>query len=209
MEARRGVEFKKTNPRQAWRWGRGPTDVPPDYLVQCQWYMALTGYASWDLCVLIGDDDFRRYPLTRDPELEGLLIDEGQRFWTDHILAKKPPPLDASPEANAYVARQYPQATRPVREATPEEAQLVLDYRAVVAQLDPLEAEKARLATALKAAIGPAHGLTAHGHRATWSPVAGRRETDWQALALSLGATPEQIQQFTTTSAPTRRFVCD
>lgn len=85
---------------RASEWGESGSDqVPEAYLVQCATYMALTECPKWDLAVLFGNTEFRIYHLTRDEELEALLLDEASRFWTDHVLARVPP--DPTSEAEA------------------------------------------------------------------------------------------------------------
>lgn len=81
-------------------WGESGSDqVPESYLVQCAVYMALTECPRWDLAVLFGNTEFRIYNLTRDMELEAMILDEAARFWTDHILPCVPP--DPTSEAEA------------------------------------------------------------------------------------------------------------
>ena len=81
-------------------WGESGSDqVPESYLVQCAVYMALTECPRWDLAVLFGNTEFRIYNLTRDMELEAMILDEAARFWTDHVLPCVPP--DPTSEAEA------------------------------------------------------------------------------------------------------------
>ena len=81
-------------------WGDSDTDQCPEaYLLQAASYMALTGCPRWDVAVLFGNQEFRIYHLTRDLELEAMILDEAARFWTDHVLARVPP--DPTSEAEA------------------------------------------------------------------------------------------------------------
>jgi putative phage-type endonuclease len=69
------LECKTANPFATNEWGEVGTDqVPMSYLCQCIWYMAITGINHTDLAVLFGNSDFRIYEITRDLELEDLII---------------------------------------------------------------------------------------------------------------------------------------
>lgn len=86
-------------------WGESGTDqIPESYLVQIAAYQALTGCPRWDLAVIFGNQEFRIYHLTRDLELEALILDEASRFWTDHVLARVPP----SPSSEAEARQRWP-----------------------------------------------------------------------------------------------------
>lgn len=86
-------------------WGESGTDqIPESYLVQIAAYQALTGCPKWDLAVLFGNTEFRIYHLTRDLELEALILDEASRFWTDHVLARNPP----TPSSEAEARQRWP-----------------------------------------------------------------------------------------------------
>ena len=94
--ARKIVEVKTANIRQADRWGEEGTDeIPEEYIAQCAWYLMLTGYSVADVPVLLGGNDFRIYRVERDEELEQFLIDAGARFWTDHIEKQVQPEVAA------------------------------------------------------------------------------------------------------------------
>ena len=86
-------------------WGESGTDqIPESYLVQIAAYQALTGCPHWDLAVLFGNQEFRIYHLTRDLELEAMILDEAARFWTDHVLARNPP----TPSSEAEARQRWP-----------------------------------------------------------------------------------------------------
>ncbi len=60
ITASRILECKTANPFAQSDWGDpGSDQVPLSYLVQCVWYMMLTGIDKTDLAVLFGNADFR------------------------------------------------------------------------------------------------------------------------------------------------------
>jgi putative phage-type endonuclease len=64
VTAKRLLECKTSSAFSKNDWGEPGTDqVPPLYLVQCAWYMAITECESADLAVMIGNSDFRIYTI--------------------------------------------------------------------------------------------------------------------------------------------------
>ena len=81
-------------------WGPDGSDlVPLPYMIQCQWYMGLSGRRRWDLaCFFVGDkDEFRCYHLEADPDFFTQMVAEAVAFWQDHIEPRVPPPVDLIP----------------------------------------------------------------------------------------------------------------
>lgn len=76
------LECKTANGFAAKQWGEAGSDqVPDSYLIQCQWYLGITGASICDLAVLIGGQDFRIYTINRDDELIADLLQQGAAFW--------------------------------------------------------------------------------------------------------------------------------
>lgn len=205
--AEMGVEFKTAGIRSAAQWGEGEDAAPPRYIVQCQWYMAITGYRRWDLAVLIGGQDFRIYPLMEDPQLQSHLLEIGGRFWREHILSQTPPPVDGSPAWGELVARTYRTHSEEMIGETPTAREWAT--RLATARVALREAEeRERLAmTQLKELIGPHAGIQGDGWSVTWKKTKDSTVTDWKALAQTLHPKPELVQQFSTTKEGARRFL--
>lgn len=86
------LECKTANPFAKDEWGESGTDeVPMSYLVQCAWYMLLTGCTQADLAVLFSNADFRIYSIIKDVGLENLLLNKAIEFWHEHVLANVAP----------------------------------------------------------------------------------------------------------------------
>jgi predicted phage-related endonuclease len=95
--ALRPVEAKTANGEQARHWGEQGTDaIPAWYLTQAQFYLGFgreVGAIDDDVCdapALVAGD-FRLYRVRFDAELYAEMMDRVQRFWVDHVLAKRPP----------------------------------------------------------------------------------------------------------------------
>ncbi len=88
-----GLEAKTVGlrARRLWR-----TGYPARVFVQCQWSMAVYGYARWDLGALFEGPpgewtDYRGWTIHRNDDLIKALLATGGRFWTRNVLADRPP----------------------------------------------------------------------------------------------------------------------
>lgn len=66
-------------------------DVPPEYYVQCQHYMAVTGWKVWYLAVLVLNKGFYDFKVERNEEDITALIGSERSFWYDHVVPGVPP----------------------------------------------------------------------------------------------------------------------
>jgi putative phage-type endonuclease len=74
-------------------------DVPPEYYVQCQHYMAVTGWNVWHLAVLVLNQGFHIFRVERNEEDIQALITTEKNFWMNNVLARTPPePLEQDSE---------------------------------------------------------------------------------------------------------------
>jgi putative phage-type endonuclease len=94
---RKGVEIKTTGYLMRNFWGEsGSKDVPESYYLQVAHYMLVLDYEEWDLCVLIGGQDFRTYTFKRDAWFDELIIHKAATFWKENVEKKVPPIIDYS-----------------------------------------------------------------------------------------------------------------
>jgi putative phage-type endonuclease len=166
-------ESKTAGLDRAFEWGDEGDQVPQHYLFQCQYYMMLTGTKQADLAVLIGGNDFRRFELTADEELQALMLDEVRRFWRDHIEKNVPPEIDYTNEAKQYLMQRYPSPTEGIRDATSAEDELVIGIIQTRKELKFLEERKETLQNKLKDSIGLHKGLQSIHGKVSWTHVPG------------------------------------
>ena len=183
-------------------WGEEGTDeVPMQYFLQCQHYLMVTGKPVADVAVLIGSADFRIYTVEANEKLFGVMQTAYAEFWNNHVLTGTPP--EAVSYADA-VAR-YKQSNGQSVEATPE----------IVAALDALadasekvkEAEQIEedLKGKIMSFMGENETLTVDGlTRVSWKTGKAAERFDSKAFK---AAHPDLAAEFTTTSAPSRRFL--
>lgn len=202
------VEFKSANIRQAQHWGDIYTDeVPVEYLVQCQWYMHHARKHVADLVVLLGGDELRTYTLGADAELQGMLVEAAERFWTDYVETRTPPPIDGTESCREWLAARFPKESAPLLAATEEQEAVARRYFAIRDSIAELEREEAELRTRIQAVIGEAEGLRGDDWRITWKAVKGKTRTDFEAICREMKAPEHLIQKHTTVAGGYRRFV--
>jgi predicted phage-related endonuclease len=166
------LQIKTSDAHEAWRWGEGPDDIPPAYLIQEQWEMFVTGLPIADLAVLIGGNRYREYTITADADLQANLLEIAERWWADYgCNPERHPPLDASPAAAEYLKRRFPQALAPMLDADAEAIELAHQLQVADAELKQVHARVELLENRLKEKIGDAEGLTGPDFRLTWRVV--------------------------------------
>ncbi|NCC28918.1 MAG: hypothetical protein EOM22_12450 [Gammaproteobacteria bacterium] len=183
-----GLEAKTAHALAASRgdeWGEDGTDqVPAAYLIQSAAYMALTGCPRWDLACLFGNSDFRIYHLSRDAELEAMLLDEASRWWRDHVVADVPP----DPASEAEARQRWSRHTEgKAIELEGETAELLRRYASLKAQKRHLEREIQAARDALMPALADADQILINGSKvATYRANKPGSRIDWASMAQAL-----------------------
>jgi len=157
--------------------------LPEYYLAQIEWQLDVTGLDHAYCAVLIGGSSFRIYEIEHDPVYAEILVEHGEKFWREHLLADVPPPVSGSDEARAYLRKRYPQVKDKIRMATQREMDMLSDYAALRVHLKEMEGEKDRLEARLCDAIQEAEGIESPLYRMTWKKTKDRTVIDWEALA--------------------------
>lgn len=106
-------------------------EIPDYYYVQCQHYMAVTGYPKAYLAVLVLNKGFYTFEIARnDAEIDALMEAE-RRFWEEHIQTQTPPDADGSDSAR-FVLDQV--------ERSNQDTAMLMDLEGVFEQLQRTEA---------------------------------------------------------------------
>jgi putative phage-type endonuclease len=209
----RGLEVKTADPFMAAHWGEEYTDeIPIYYLTQIATYLAITNFRDWDVAVLFGTSDFRIYRITRDLELENLIIDKCTEFWNRYIIGNEEPPIDASEATSKYLLHKFPKGTKELREADEDEARIISSFFDRKADLKSVTERYDLSVNLVKAAIGDLEGLSSPHGKVTWKKDRDSEKTDWKSLAqnMLMSLPPqlrkEKIQEYTKTKPGARRF---
>lgn len=150
--------------------GVGP--FPDGYALQLQWeHLVMSSHGPIDdemhLAALV-DGDLRIYPVQADRELQAWLLGYVEGWWSRHVVARVPPPMDGSSQAGAWLAKRHPKDTAPVRPATPWEDGRMLALADAEREASRWTGEVETLRNELKQAMGEAGGLESPAGVVTW-----------------------------------------
>ncbi|PUE33086.1 hypothetical protein B9Z35_06080 [Limnohabitans sp. Jir61] len=197
------LECKTASAYSKDEWGPAGTDqVPRAYLLQCIWYMAITGCSTAHIAVLIGNADFRTYQINRDEKLEALVIEQAKRFWYEHVIAGVPP----KPKNVDDVKMLYP-AEKPDHsvEATPDLLASLNQLRQTQEESKLLDAKTETIKTQIMNAMADAEKLTFNGQLlATWKSAKPTNRIDTNVLKKQF---PDIASQCMVTAPAQRRFL--
>jgi putative phage-type endonuclease len=182
-------------------YGEGADEVPEKHLVQVQWQLEVVGLEEATLVALV-NGDYREYPIRRDREVGGMLLEVVGRFWRENVLARVPPPVNGTEAYTAYLKRRHPRDAGPLLPATPELRDLVAMVKEAKARLKAAEEAEATVVNLLRAQLGDAAGVEG---LCTWKSNKDSPKTDWEAVAKALlvhapeGMAARLISESTTT----------
>lgn len=197
---KRVVEIKTA--RTAQGWGEpGSDEVPQEYLLQTQHYMAVTGFVVADVAVLIGGSDFRLYEVPADAELQEMLIDAEAEFWKRIVDGNPPEPVSLAD----IRARFGSYSTAGAVEASPDVVAAVETLKALKEQHKALEASEDTAKAIIMGALGDKDTLVSQGATlVTWKAAKARELFDSKSFK---AAHPALYQEFTKAGEPSRRLL--
>lgn len=181
--ADRLLEVKFVGWRLCAAWSREEDGVPDYVRAQVAWQMLVTGRPVCDVAALLGGEEFRIYRIEHHAELAARLLEIGERFWREHVLAGVPPSADGSESARDMLEAIF-RRTRPelIRATTPAEF-WVEKFIAADADLKAAERRKTEATNKLCEFIGEAEGLeSAHG-KFYWRRAKGDRRRTFRFFA--------------------------
>jgi putative phage-type endonuclease len=185
MNERAGLDCKTA--RRGDEWGEPGTDeIPASYVVQCQHYMAITGFRRWYVAVLIGGSEQREYEVHTDGELQDFMRAKLLEWWNRHVVAGERPEMDGHERTRQWLAHRFPQETAPLLRAPLEANPLAQELWRARCTLEEIEELKRSRENSLKELIGEHAGIEGEGWRATWKKTKGREKVNFDLLAEEL-----------------------
>lgn len=181
-------------------WGDANDDIPTEYLIQVQHYMAVTGYEVADVAVLIGGSDFRIYEVPADKDLQTMMIEREAQFW-QRVEQERPP----EPVSVADLMAFY--AVKPGNvHATPEIVQLVSELKALRSNICDLEISKESLENEIKLFLGDRDTLLDANGKAlvTWKQAKAPIKFDTKRFQ---DEQPVMYSQYCVEGMASRRFL--
>lgn len=203
INASRILECKTANPFAQSEWGEAGSDqVPLSYLVQCVWYMMLTNINRTDLAVLFGNADFRIYEISRDLELEQMVLERAKSFWENHVLRNIPPVATSESDYKTLFGKST--VSKSV-EAPAETCELIKKLKSLNEQIEHYEAEISQIKQSIMGQMQDAEVLTFHGQTlATWKAPKPSVRLDAKRLTEEH---PEWASQYQIAVQSSRRLV--
>lgn len=104
-------------------------EVPPQYMVQLQWYMFVAGVKFGYFAALIGGNKYIQKYVERDEELIEILKNIAQNFWENNVLTKTPPLIDGSDASTDLLKTLYPNSEADTEIELPDEALKLIESR--------------------------------------------------------------------------------
>jgi putative phage-type endonuclease len=203
MTASRILECKTANPFSQSEWGEAGSDqVPLSYLVQCVWYMMLTNIDRTDLAVLFGNADFRIYEISRDLELEQMILERAKSFWAKHVLTDTPPLATSESDYKTLFSKS---TVNKSIEAPTETCVLIKKLKSLNEQIDHYEAEVSQIKQSIMGQMQDAEVLTFQGQTlATWKAPKPSLRLDSKRLSEEH---PDLVHQYKIPIQNSRRLV--
>lgn len=149
-------------------------EIPQEYIIQLQHYLAVTGYEKAYIAVLIGGNKFIWKELERDDELINMIIDGEKKFW-EMVENRTPPELDGSKDANEILEYLYPKADEGSYIELPAYESLIDEIQSLNAQIKQLEELKAEKENKLKEAIGEYETAVVGKYKVIWKNITSNR----------------------------------
>lgn len=212
---RRPVDAKNVGIKHK-EWGDAGTDkVPQMYVAQILVQAHVLDTPCGDIAALFSGNQFARYTIDRDEELEEIILERVGEWWERHVVKDTPPPMDGSEKISKWLAKRFAQSTGLMIPPKPEH----FAYASRIARIKAFEKrmaeERARCENMLKEAIGAADGLEG---LATWKFDKDATALDEKAyiaalesIARDYGIVPDALtelrKQFTKPKPPVRRFI--
>ena len=195
-----GLECKTASAYKKDEWA--DDEVPMEYLIQCQHYMAVTGYEAWWIAVLVGGNTFIYKKIERDEEVIEMLIKAEMDFWNNHVVPNVMPPVDGSDASTDALNAMYPAAEDgTVIQLSADENSLLIERKSILKLMVQYETRLEEIENTIKAAMGENEKAVGLNFTVKWSN-SSRTTVDSKRLKKEM---PEIYKQYTNTST-NRRF---
>lgn len=196
-----GLECKTANAFKGKDWEGD--EVPAAYILQCQWYMMITGAEKWYIACLIGGNHFVWKEVPRNDDDIKALREAAISFWVNNVEANMPPDTDGTESTSDTLSKQYGQGIYDAM-ALPSSA---ADWIARLDNLNRMEKmiaeQKTEATNALKAMLGDYERGSYDDRIVSWVNVKARVSIDTKRLQAEL---PQVYEQYKKVGKPTRMF---
>lgn len=199
-ELGRTTQVKMVGVHMAYRWGAeeaGQDGVPAELLPQVHFeahHIEHVLGSKATQAVVVGQlgTEQRVYTVELDTDFTAALIEQGERFWRDHVLTDRMPIVqDASMETIRALFRKSGGTMLPM---TARAMELARSYAKARAEEKAAKERKEQCGAQLCAIIGENGGLFGQDAKVTWNIQRGN--VSWKDCAKALGATDSIAEQY-------------
>lgn len=195
-----GLECKTANAFKRDEWEGD--QVPDAYYIQCQHYMAVTGYSSWWIACLCGGNEFFYKEIPRNEDVITAIIDTAREFW-NMVEQRIMPAVDDSERCNKLLKEMHKTSNGKTIDL-PDTATIFFEqYKSA----DKAEKEAKALKTEAQSQLFSLLGDNEQGfvdtYTVNWTQVAGQKTFDKKRFETDY---PQLAKEYTVQGEPTRRF---
>ncbi|WP_110954749.1 YqaJ viral recombinase family nuclease [Anaerosinus massiliensis] len=195
-----GLECKTTSAYNNSEWE--DDKLPDSYYLQCQHYMAVTGYKSWYIAVLIGGQKFKYKLVERDEEMIKIIFERAAEFWK-HVENKTMPSVNGTEACTAALKKLFPEGNGNSIEL-PDTADIYIkQYEQADFEERAAKERKTEAQNTLQNMLGENESGTIAGRLVNWKTTKGRSTFDSKTFGK---AYPDLCKQYTNDGVPSRRF---
>lgn len=195
-----GLECKTTSAYNRDEWAGD--NVPDTYYIQCQHYMAVTGYESWWIACLIGGNKFVYKLIKRNDEFIERLIQIEKDFW-QHVVDGTMPAVDGSESSSEALKRLYPES-KDMEIILPDTAELwIRQYEAASDDERAAKERKQEAQNVLENMLGECERGRVGERIVSWKSTKPREIFDGKRFQADY---PELYKQYIKIGEPYRRF---
>lgn len=160
-----GLECKTTSVLNLKRFRDG--EYPPNYYVQCQHYMMITGKPKWYLAVLVLGREFLWFEIPRNDEDIQALADAEKEFF-EYVKTEAEPPIDGSKSCTSTINQIYSDSENSdTLDLTAFQSDLKVRSE-LTDKIKELTAERDRIDNEIKAYLGETDTGETEGFKVTW-----------------------------------------
>lgn len=195
-----GLECKTCSPYAAGKWEND--GIPPEYVVQCMHYMAVTGADRWYLACLIYQQGMQYRVIERDEDAINALIQVEKNFWLNNVMKHEMPAPDGSAAADEALAAAYSKSN-PDLDAVDITDISLERYDEINALIDDLSAEKKLIEQSIKTEMKNSEKAFLGDRAVSWKSYQGRESIDTKKFKKDH---PDLFEEYKKVGKPYRRF---
>ena len=124
--------------------------VPPEYVLQIQHYMAVTGAKKTYIAALVGGNQFFWHEIFRDDAMIEHIIAMEKQFWEYHVQGGVEPVIDGSKATTAYINEKFEVSNGNITNLPEEVLMICEQYDTVSQELKELETAQNAIVNQLK-----------------------------------------------------------